>query len=174
MLVSTSGRTTEEMYIVTAPATEFPVPEIDDEVQIRDFTIKKKRLKFKIDDDVFEAHALLGLPLMQELVRTAKNMSTLVREQKFEGVFDIFDKVLYPESAARFRERAQATGDDAVDVKRQLLPILYYLLEEYGVRPTQPSSDSSTGSSSETDGITSTAGFSVEVSGSTNSPVQLS
>lgn len=157
---------------MTAPATEFPVPDMDDDVQIRDFTIKRKRIKFKIDDDVFEAHALLGLPLMQDLVSSAKNMGNLVKEEKYDGVFDIFDKVLYPDSAVRFRQRAQAIGDEALDVKRQLLPIFYYLLEEYGVRPTQRSSDSSTGSPSETDGITSTVGSSAVVLNSTASLAQ--
>jgi hypothetical protein len=136
----------------------FPVPEIDDTVDIRDFTIKQKRLGFRLDDDVFYAYAILGMPLMQEMIQASKSLKDLEGEEKFDGVVDIFDKLLYPESAVLFKKRLQSLGDNAVDVKRQLIPILHYLLEAYGVRPTQLSSDSSTGLSSETDGTTSTVG----------------
>lgn len=138
----------------------FPVPEMDDSVEIRDFTIKRKRIKFKIDDDVFEATAILSIPLMHELVKVGKNVQQLVGEQKFDSVTSVFQKILLPASAKRFGERLDAIYDDALDIKEQVIPVLYYLMEQYGVRPTQPSSDSSTGSPSETDGTTSTAGLS--------------
>jgi hypothetical protein len=137
----------------------FVAPDVsDDEVQIRDFTLKKKRIRFKIDKDLFEGYAILGLPLMQDLIKSAKSIKTAVTDEKFDSVFEIFDKLLYPESAKRLRERSVALGDDALDVKQQVIPIMYFLLEEHGLRPTQPSSDSSTGSPSETDGITLTDG----------------
>lgn len=136
----------------------FTPPPPDDEVEIRDFTLKVKRIKFKIDDDVFEAYAALSLPLMQKLIKTAKSLGDMVKEEKFDGISAIFNELLYPQSAERFNQRTQAIGDEAIDVKQQLIPILYHLLEKYGVRPTQLSSDSSTGSPSEPGGITSTAG----------------
>lgn len=136
----------------------FTAPPPDDEVEIRDFTLKVKRIKFKIDDDVFEAYAALSLPLMQKLIKTAKSLGDMVKDEKFDGITTIFDELLHPQSAERFKQRVQAIGDDAIDVKQQLIPILYHLLEKYGVRPTQLSSDSSIGSPSETGGITSTAG----------------
>ena len=142
--------------------TPFQAPPPDDNVQIRDFTIKQKKVPFRVDDDIFEAYAILGLPLLQDLVATTKQIATMLQEQKYDSLFDLFDKLLYPESAKRFRQRAESSGEDAIDVKRQLLPILYFLLEEYGVRPTQSSSDSSTGLPSETGGTPSTAGSSVE------------
>ncbi len=145
--------------------TPFPAPvPTEDIAQIRDFTIKQKKLPFRIDDDVFEAYAILGLPLLQDLVAVTKQIGDMLKEQKYDALFDLFDQLLYPESAKRFRERAESRGDDAIDVKRQLMPILYFLLEEYGVRPTQPSSDSSTGSPSEPGGTSSTAGSSAQVS----------
>lgn len=140
-----------------------PPPPPADEIQIKDFTIREKRIPFSIDGDRFEAYALLGLPMLQELVVVARSVGEMVKDQKYDAMLDIFDKVLYPESAKRFRERAEALGDEAIDVKRQLMPILYFLLEKYGLRPTQPSSDSSTGSSSETGGTSSTGGTSLQV-----------
>lgn len=139
----------------------------DDNVQIRDFTIKQKKIQFRIDEDVFHAYAILGLPLLQELVQVSKSIGKMIDDQRYEGIFDVFDKMLYPASAERFRERAGAIGDDALDVRKQLMPILHFLLEEYGVRPTQPSSDSSGSLPSGTSGTSSTAGSSLVDSGST-------
>lgn len=150
-----------------APFTVTTTPVPDDAINIKDFTIKRKRIAFKIDDDVFEAYAVLGLPLLQDLMHAVKSMQEMIKEQKFEALFTLFDKLLFPASAQRFRERAMSTGDDAIGVQSQLIPVLYYLLEEYGLRPTQPSSGSSTGSSSETDGTTSTGGLSLLDSSST-------
>lgn len=142
----------------------FAAPTRDDTINIRDFTIKKKHVQFKIDDDVFTAHAILGLPLMQNMVRVSKNMRDLVTEERFDALFDVFDQLLTPDSARRFRERAMSIGDDAIDLREQLIPILHYLLESYGIRPTRPSSDSLTGLPSETDGTTLTDGFAQTVS----------
>lgn len=148
---------------VDVPVVTVPDPE-DDTVQIRDFTIKKKYVKFKIDNDVFTGHTVLGLPLMQELIGVSKNMGKAIENEQYDTFFDIFDKLLVPASAQRFRERATSAGDDGIDVKRQLLPIIYYLLEEFGIRPTQQSSVSPTGSPNGTGGTTSTAGSLVAAS----------
>lgn len=148
----------------------FPVPDNNpDTVQIRDFTIKQKSVKFRVDDDIFEAYAILGLPLLQDLVQVSKTIGDMLREQKYDALFDLFDNVLFPDSAKRFRQRATSKGVEAIDVKRQLMPIFYYLMEEYGMRPTQPSSDSLTSSPNGTDGTTSTAGSSPTDSTSTSS-----
>jgi hypothetical protein len=150
---------------VTAPQMTIPPSAYDgDHVIIKDFTIKEKRIAFRIDDDVFEAYGVLGVPLLQELVEMSEGLSKMVSEKKYDGIFDIFGKILYPDSAKRFKERGLAIGDDAIDVRRQVLPILHYLLEKYGVRPTQPSSSSSTGSPDEIDGTSSTLGSEAAVS----------
>lgn len=143
---------------MTTPTFTAPVP--DDTIDIRDFTIKEKRVRFRIDEDVFEAQGLLGITLMQDLIGATKGLSKMIEDKNYDAITALFAQLLYPESAKRFNERLLARGDDAIDVRRQLIPILYYLLERYGVRPTQPSSSSSTGSPSETGGTSSTAGSS--------------
>jgi hypothetical protein len=117
---------------------------------------------------VFEASALLGLPQMQDMVKLSKSIGSIADRDDgdYSEIFTIFDQVLLPDSATRFKERALSRGDTAIDVKRQLLPILYYLLEAYGLRPTQPSSESSTGSHSEAGGTTSAGGAPPAVSAS--------
>lgn len=137
----------------------------EDYVEIRDFTIAKKFIAFRIDEDVFHAYAIMGGVLMQELMTAGDKLhSAMVSEVDGRKVVDlepvakIFDALLEPDSVARFRERLFAADETALDIKRQLMPIIYMLLEEFGLRPTQPSSDSSAGSPSGTDGTPSTAG----------------
>jgi hypothetical protein len=162
----------------TEAADRFGVPvEVragNDEIEIRDFTIKEKRAKFRVDDDVFEATAIMSIPMMQGMMQAARGigdvMGTAEEDEnsvasKLEKIYEIFDKILIPTSAKRFRERLEAepASDDALDARRQVIPILYYLLEKYGLRPTTPSAESSDGSPSESSGTTSTPGSSTEV-----------
>lgn len=142
------------MFSEVKMTDEFRIEKHDGTIDIKDFTIKRKRIQFKVDDDVFTAHAVLGLPHMQHMIRVSKNMRDLITDEKFDAIFDVFDQLLTPDSAKRFRERVFSSGDDAIDVREQLIPILHYLLEAYGVRPTQLSSDSSSGSPNEIDGTT--------------------
>lgn len=117
-----------------------------DHVNIKDFTITQKTVSFKIDDDIFEAIAVLGLTQMQDVIVTAGSINELTHAGDTDAILRVFDSILTEGSAKRFRERAMSKDhNDALDVRRQLIPILQYLLEEYGVRPTQPSLDSSSG-----------------------------
>lgn len=151
---------------MTSPATP-DISRIEDEVDFKDFTVAKKYIGFKIGDDKFIAYARLGIPTIQALVAAAGTMEKAQSEKDekaFEGLFTVFDEVLLPEHAKRFRERAMSKGAETIDVQRELMPAIYYLLECYGVRPTQPSSGSSSGSLSGTSGTTSTAGAPPETS----------
>lgn len=130
----------------------------DDSVQIRDFTIKQKLTQFRIDDDVFSAYRVVSLPLMQSLVRVSSNISRLLKEEKYEVIFELFDAILEPDSAKRFRERALSIGDDAISINEQVLPILHYLMEEFGLRPTRSSLASSSGLPEENSGTSSMVG----------------
>jgi len=135
----------------------------NDIVPIRDFSLARRRVKFKVDDDIFEAYTVLGAATLQVLSQLSDSVSKMGNMKAgasvdMEPIAQIFDELLTSESAQRMRVRLTARGDDALDIRRQLMPIIYMLLEEYGVRPTQLSSDSSAGSPSETDGTASTVG----------------
>jgi hypothetical protein len=137
------------------------------EVDFKDFTVQKKYIGFSIDGDKFIASARLGISTIQSLVNAAGEMEKVKSEKDvkaFDSLFAVMDEILLPDSARRFREKAMRHGPDTIDVRRELLPALYYLLEEYGVRPTQPSSLSSSGSPDETSGTTSTGGAPPEAS----------
>ena len=136
----------------------------DDEIEIKDFTLKVKKFGFRIDRDVFVAHAALGLPAMQDLVRVSRGLGEALRGGEYSQIAEVFQELLDEASAARFTERIKARGADTIDVKRQLMPVIYWLMEKHGLRPTQLSSDSSAGSPSATGGTTSRGGSSTEAS----------
>lgn len=114
----------------------------DGTVDIQDFTIREKRIRFRVDGDLFEGYSTIGLHTMQELVRKTKGISEAVNNENHEAIVDIFDSLLVPDSASRLKERIITDDrDDELDIKKQVIPILNYLLEKHGLRPTQPSSD---------------------------------
>ena len=119
----------------------------ENEIEIQDFTIKRTRKRFRIDVDIFECRAILGIPQLQRLVNLTRNISKVVDAGNFDAICKVFDEILLPDSAAILRERIFSDDDTRViDVREQLIPILQYVLEAYGVgRPTQPSLDSSNG-----------------------------
>lgn len=163
----TTSPTTQAASVATQQMPRFEPPlqqTIDmvndqDAVNIKDFTLKRKRILFKLDDDVFEARSKISLALMQDMMRVGKSMESIEKDGKFERIVEVFNNLLVPASAERFAQRVTTNNDaEAVDAREELIPILFWLLEQYGLRPTQPSSDSSTGSPSESDGTTSTVG----------------
>lgn len=125
--------------------------------RFKDFSKKREPVEFKIDDDLFVAPPVLPIPTMQELAETAESIKTEKNNAAlFAKITSIFDAVLTDTSARRFRERI-SSKEEPVDIE-QLVDIMLWLLEEYGLRPTQPSSDSSSGALSVTSGTLSTAG----------------
>lgn len=145
-----------------------PVPTTDDDsVEIKDFTIEWKRIRFRIAPHIYEARPMLGPALMQRMVNIGKTLGSGGEdrdiEASLEGVYSIFSELLLPDSATTFNAELAA---DKIDIQKQLIPVLFWLLEQYGVRPIQPSPDSSAGSPSETGGTPFTAGASLVESSS--------
>lgn len=95
--------------------------------------------QFRVNDDIFDAAPQLPLGLLS-MVPKFKTIGAAPEAAK-DTLLEFFDEILLDGSAARFRAR--------VDDKKkpigmqQMMNIIEWLLEEYGLRPTQPSSDSS-------------------------------
>ncbi len=143
--------------------------------EIRDFTIKRDPIQFRIDDDVFRAPAIVS-PITLKRIATLHASIGNVTEADTDAVVGLLDKVgemfrtLLPgASGVRFADRL-ASEEEPIGLLDQALPVLYYLLERYGLRPTQPSLSSP---DSETDGD-STAGAQVEALNPTFSPIDAS
>lgn len=124
---------------------------------IRDFTIHREPKQFRIDDDVFKAPAIISPVALQEisiLYAGIGDLATVTNdiERTLVLLGKIFTILLPGPSGARFKERL-LSAEEPLDLNGQVIPVLYWLLEQYGMRPTQPSSPSPDGS---TDGPTNT------------------
>ena len=121
----------------------------------RDFTRPRKRLNFTIDDDTFEAASVLPGDVFAEMV-ALHNLA--VDAKTFQDQHDLLKKALQiallPESwerfAVRLKDKERPIDDD------QTSDVVIWLMEEYGIRPTQPSQPSSDGPSSPESGTSST------------------
>lgn len=115
-----------------------------------DFSIGRKSIPFKVDDDVFEAvpdiAAELAMEYASQLEELTKPEAPTIDSQK-EVVYSTLRLVLFPESADRFiarlRDQVNPIG------QTRFTKITEWLLEQYGLRPTEQDSASSTGSESQ-------------------------
>ncbi len=125
-----------------------------DTTPIRDFSRKRKRLIFRIDDDLFEAAtALPGKTLGAFAARFADIDKTPV-DRQLDAFAEALGMVLLPESNARFQKRLDDL-EHPIELE-QASDVIAWLMEEYGHRPTQPSSPSPSGPPSPASGTSST------------------
>jgi hypothetical protein len=137
----------------------------------RDFTLPMEPKQFRIDADVFKAPAIISPVALKKLSALHAELGDGVGaniDQSLNLIADMFAILLPGPSGERFKERL-LSETEPIDLQRQALPALYWLLEEYGVRPTEPSSPSPNGSTDgQTDtpngGTSSTDGASAETS----------
>jgi hypothetical protein len=127
------------------------------EVRFKDFTDTSEPIRFRINDDVFEAPSVLPVPVMQQLASAAADLKSQGSDaQALESIVHVFDVILVDESATLFRTRVNSKANP-VGIK-QIIDIMMWLLEVYGLRPTDQSSVSSDSSETETAGMPSTDG----------------
>jgi hypothetical protein len=128
----------------------------------QDFTKTRQPVRFKIrktaDGDEYDSFdGVPGLPamLLVEFASLAESLSeanVLNQPKIFSALFEL---VLTESSAARFLERMSSRAEP-IELD-QINDIMPWLMERYGLRPTEPSSDSSTGSESQDGGTNLTA-----------------
>lgn len=144
------------------------------DVKFKDFTLDAPEIKFAIAGEKFDASPALSAALLQQisdvvdkLTDTDDKSTTII--EKLDSLIEFCNVILIGDSKERFAAIAPT-----LDLQRQIMPLLYWLLEAYGIRPTEVSSDSSDTSPTETDGTTSTDGSSTEATDSTTSELQSS
>jgi hypothetical protein len=128
-----------------------------DAVEIKDFSFSVDPIPFTINEDVFECVPELPLWAMQQMARI-NQVSEAIKEHGVEPILEVFDIFLLEDSAVRFRERVM-DRKKPIGI-RHIMAILPWLLEQYGVRPTQPSLPSSNGSNDGETGTSSEDGVS--------------
>lgn len=129
-------------------------PTVPVDLEIKDFTEDRKRILFKIDGDVFECNPQLPILSLLDFAAMADQVGDKADDAAKNMFLDMFNMVLIDESAAVFIERMR-------DKRRpisitQVNDILPWIMEQFGLRPTQPSAPSSPGSEIPDGGLSST------------------
>lgn len=113
--------------------------------EIFDFSTGAKRIKFKIDDDVFEAISDLPALTAMEFGQHANTLdASSDLDAQAKAIETMFRLVLTKESAEVFIGRLNDVNKPIG--ARQMNSITMWLMEKYGFRPTVPSEASSDGS----------------------------
>lgn len=128
-------------------------------VRFKDFSVSPEPIAFQMEDDTFHCLPDISLDLLMELADFATIGEQQGRGAQIEKMKEFFDGILDEDSAGRLRERTKKGATQPIG-KRLLVDVMPWLMEVYGLRPTQPSSESAAGSD-DTD-ISSTAGASPE------------
>lgn len=108
---------------------------------IKDFTRKRSRILFRIDDDLFEASPALPAETLYEFSLRFSDLDKT--EDRLSALVEVLEMTLLPESCTIFRTRLK-DPERPIELD-QLNDVLVWLLEQYGARPTMLSSSSSPG-----------------------------
>lgn len=121
----------------------------------RDFSRPRKRLTFTIDGETFEAAPVLPGDIYAEFVTRYNGTATTdTYQQQHDLLKGALALALLPESYDRFANRLKDKANPIDD--DQMADVILWLLEAYGLRPTQPSQPSSDGPASPESGTSST------------------
>ncbi|NUS83652.1 MAG: hypothetical protein HOY75_13130 [Streptomyces sp.] len=155
--------------LLTAPNGSGPLVAAGQPPAAKDFSRQRKRLDFTIDDDTFDAAPALPGDVFAEFV-ALYNSSTDVEgyQEQHTLLKQALELALLDESWARFSARLKDKQKPIED--DQMSEVVMWLLEEYGMRPTQPSQPSPDGPSSPESGTSSTESTQPEESTSAPSP----
>jgi hypothetical protein len=118
---------------------------VDDEVM--DFSSPRKSLRFRVDDDLFEAAPDIPAELAMRFADQASKLDDdddVTSDEQIAVLHSLFEMMLFPESAERFIARLSDPTHPIGNEK--VARITRWLFEEYGMRPTESDSPSSRGS----------------------------
>lgn len=117
----------------TVPVPQFTPPVVDDE-GIADFTVERKRLRFRIDQDVFEAASAVPANILMELMDLQGQIDRIQAEgsnkEEREAFFrEFFGRVLLQDSLDLFISRL-SDKTKPIDL-RQMSNVIGWLFQEY-------------------------------------------
>lgn len=135
-----------------------------DTVRFHDFSLEDLAITVRIAPDDFKLYPEIPLDSMMGIVEFAKNKDNADSSaEKFKQLLSLLEAVMYPEDYDKFIRRTKPGTRESPNTNpiglRHVMNMLPWLMEVYGLRPTQQSSASADGSK-ETD-TNSTEGVSV-------------
>lgn len=126
-----------------------------DSVRFHDFSLEDVSISIRIAPDNFKLYPEIPLDSMMEIVKIAKNKEGPdSNTDRFNQLLSLLEAVMYPEDYDRFIQRTKPGTRENPNTHpiglRHIMNMLPWLMEVYGLRPTQQSSESADGSN-ETD-----------------------
>lgn len=152
---------------------------------MRDFSSKPRVVEFTVDGEIYRGRPYLPAQTMVDFTLRVEAMGDAATgSEGFATMMESLEMVLMPDSYRKFKDRMKDPLADIPEEERayvtelpykpielpQLDEILKWLMEEYGLRPTQSSSGSSAGQLAPASGTSSTGDISETVSISASSP----
>ena len=135
----------------------------------KDFTRQRKRINFRIDGDLFEAARALPGRTLTEFANRYSELSGVPAGRQLDVILESLELVLLPDSYKLFSDRF---GDVRNPIELdQASEVILWLLGEYGLRPTQPSSNSAAGPERPESGTNSTDALPLPEHPSVTSPL---
>lgn len=136
-------------------------------VRFKDFSPSPEPITFRFAPDDFECVSVIPLDGLVQLAAIGRQINENTGPEQMKIVYEFFDLICLPDSAAKLRERCAQGSANPIGLTL-ITDVLPWLMEQYGLRPTQPSDESSDGSTP--DDTSSTDGASLTVSTSFSSP----
>lgn len=121
--------------------------------QTRDFSKPRANVSFTIDGDLFEAVSVMPAQTLMEFAGSFAKVGE-VPGDSLEAMRGLLEMVLLPDSYLRIAERMRSKSEP-IDIG-QISELIPWLLEVYGLRPTQRSSSSADGLPAPESGTSST------------------
>lgn len=141
---------------------------------MKDFSKVRKKIEFMIDGDVFEAAPAVPAEVLIEYTQEFSGMDPekIPIEQQLKAFRSILALTLLPDSLKLFTERMR-DQQRPIEID-QISEVITWLFEEYGLRPTELPTDSSSGQPDPVSGTPLTASTPETVSISAASPLTVS
>lgn len=119
--------------------------------RFKDFSGSPEPVVFRLAPDDFECLPEIPLDAMGLMATLGGSLTEGDPKEQLGRVYDFFDMIMVPASAHLFRKRGKISTPEEPNPHpvglRAITEILPWLMEQYGLRPTQPSDVSLTGSS---------------------------
>lgn len=135
---------------------------------MKDFSKERKSIEFMIDGDRFDCVQAIPAKTLMDLTADFSAMDDEDPTQAIKAMMVVLGQFLLPASFALFEQR-MASQEKPIEFP-QVNDVIMWLLGEYGMRPTEQSSDSADGLPNPEPGTTSTGNTPDVVSISLPSP----
>lgn len=119
----------------------------------RDFTKQRAAIEFTIAPDTFRATPAIPAGVMIDAAAKMADLEKATAVEQLAAYRDVLEMCLEPGSFALFEQRMQDRVNP-IDLP-QVMDVVMWLFEEYGLRPTTPSESSSDSPSDPGTGTTS-------------------